>query len=327
MRFKKAFRRRWVKALVALGLVFLALYLIPIPPVGSPVEELALRDSKFVEVEGVKIHYVDYGEGDTLFVLLHGFGASTFSWREISPNLSRYSRVVAFDRPGFGLTERVDPGSTRLNPYSAEGATELSCRFIKAIYRGEQRIVLIGHSAGGGLALLIALKCDIPVSALILIAPAWKPYEQNLGERLLYNLPLSDKYGPLLLRLYVGQLENVLYKAWYNKSLLTQGVLEGYKYPLKARDWDKGLYWLMKNRRFPDIKSKLSDIRADVLIIHGRDDEIVSLEHSKELNNLLVGRTRVELVVVDQCGHLPHEEKPDLVLSEILRFLGLGLNQ
>ncbi|MEL9908024.1 MAG: alpha/beta hydrolase [Desulfurococcus sp.] len=146
-------------------------------------------------------------------------------------------------------------------------------------------------------------------------------------ERLLYSILFSDKYGPLLLRLYVGQLENVLRKAWYNKSLLTQEVLDGYKYPLKARDWDKGLYWVMRNRGYPDIKSELGNIKADVLIIHGRNDELVPLEHSTELYNLLASRTRVELVVIDQCGHLPHEEKPDLVLAEIHGFLGLQANQ
>mgnify|MGYP001772579491 CR=1 FL=1 len=82
-----------------LGLIYLTLYVIPVPPVGNPVEEVTWPDSRFIEIRGVLLHYVDYGSGDVLFVLLHGFGASVFSWRELVTNLSHTGRVVAFDRP------------------------------------------------------------------------------------------------------------------------------------------------------------------------------------------------------------------------------------
>jgi len=51
----------------------------------------------------------------------------------------------------------------------------------------------------------------------------------------------------------VSSLEKILYKAWYDKGKLTQQVIDGYKYPLNNRDWDKGLYWVMKYRRTVDI--------------------------------------------------------------------------
>ncbi|MEM2021022.1 MAG: hypothetical protein QXP80_02200 [Zestosphaera sp.] len=89
-------------------LIFVILYLLPVPTTGEPVEDLAQEWSRFVIVNGVKIHYVEeFGEGDYTFILLHGFGASVFSWREVFKELSKYGRVVGFDRPGFGLTERV----------------------------------------------------------------------------------------------------------------------------------------------------------------------------------------------------------------------------
>ena len=65
-----------------LAVLAVAAVFIPIPPVGKPVEELDASGS-FVVIDGVKIHYVDKGSGDKTFVLLHGFGASVFSWREV----------------------------------------------------------------------------------------------------------------------------------------------------------------------------------------------------------------------------------------------------
>lgn len=308
-------------------LVIMALYLIPVPPVGVPVDELAYENSRFVVVNGIRIHYVDKGNGDHLIVLLHGFGASVFSWREVIDDLSMHGRVVAFDRPGFGLTERVEPWKTDVNPYHVDGAVEVTCEFIKTVQAGEQRVVLIGHSAGGGIALLVALRCDLPITGLVLVAPSWKPYSKPLYERMLFELPFVDKYGPLIVRLMIGQLEQTLIRAWYNKTKLTQEVIEGYKYPLKARDWDKGLYWLIKYREFPYISSELEHIRVPVLIVHGKQDEIVPVDHSIELYSLLRASTHVELEIIDECGHLPHEEQSEVFVQLVSTFLTAKLKE
>lgn len=314
-------RRRLVKIMITIGIVFLILYILPIPSVGEPVKNIALPDSRFLMVNNVLVHYVEYGTGETLFVLLHGFGASTFTWRELIPSLAQLGRVIAFDRPGFGLTERAHPSTGQINPYHVDGVLELTCNFIKSTYKGESRVFVIGHSAGGGLALLLALRCNVELAGVIVIAPAWKPYSKSIIENILFNLPLADKYGPIIMRSFIGQLESILHKAWYNKSKLTPEIIEGYKYPLKARDWDKGLYWIMKYREFPDIRGELVNIRIPILIIHGLQDEIVPVNSSLELYEVLSSYTLVHIVTIDQCGHLPHEEESGIVIDEISEFI------
>lgn len=313
-------KKKSFKVLLVLLLIIIVLYLVPVPPVGEPVESLAQENSKFIVVDGVKVHYVEvFGEGSLTFVLLHGFGASTFSWRNVMINLSKYGRVIAFDRPGFGLTERADPASLSFNPYTTEGQVKLTYKLLKRL--NVSNAVLVGHSAGGGLALLITLKHPEIVKALVLIAPAWKAGQKSLLENILYSMPLADKYGPLVVRGFVGQLEQILYRAWYNKTKLTEEIIEGYKYPLRARDWDKGLYWLIKYSEFPEISDLLKNIRTPVLIIHGVNDEIVPLGSSLGLVNLLGNKSKHTLITISECGHLPHEEKPEEFLEVIDEFI------
>ncbi|HNB53832.1 MAG TPA: hypothetical protein PK530_17935, partial [Anaerolineales bacterium] len=95
--------------LYILGFLLLALligpFLIPIPPLENTVSpaQLADADSQFIDINGLTVHYKETGSGDTVFILLHGFAASEFSWREVMEPLAAYGRVIAFDRPAFGL--------------------------------------------------------------------------------------------------------------------------------------------------------------------------------------------------------------------------------
>jgi len=309
-------------AVVALALIVLAL--IPLPEVGEPLEALAKPGGRFLELDGFKVYYVDRGSGAITYVLLHGFGASTFSWRYFLEELPSYGRVVAYDRPGFGLTERVDPRRLPYNPYTSDGAVEMLRRLMEAL--GIRRAVLVGHSAGGGLALLFVLRYPELVECLVLIAPAWRSWGRPWYWDLLLNLPLSERFGPLLVRQYVGALEQVLYRAWYNKTLLTEEVIEGYRYPLKARNWDRGLFWVVKYGGFPDISGELRRVRVPVLVVHGEYDELVPLQSSQGLCEALANYTKVSLRVVPGVGHLPHEEAPAETLREVLSFLEeLGL--
>ena len=87
--------------LVLLVLLLVGPFLIPVPPLENTVSaaSLADEDSLFLEVNGIDVHYKKFGEGEKTFILLHGFGASLFSWREVTEPLSQFGTVMLMTAP------------------------------------------------------------------------------------------------------------------------------------------------------------------------------------------------------------------------------------
>eukprot|EP00798_Chlamydomonas_sp_ICE-L_P000009 gene9-12818_t len=125
-------------------------------------EILADLDSKFIDIDGLKVHYKDVGpSGSTAdsvslmpdsfgIVLVHSFGGGVFSWRHIMEPLANECgcRVIAFDRPGFGLTSRptVTNGDNISNPYSVASQAQLLLKLAAAL--GLEKVVLVSHADG-----------------------------------------------------------------------------------------------------------------------------------------------------------------------------------
>ena len=91
--------KRWQRILHYIFVSLLVLlvvgpFLVPVPPLEEmlPPAQLADPDSKFVEVNSLSVHYKELGSGGTTFILLHGFGASLFSWREVMALLANYGQ-------------------------------------------------------------------------------------------------------------------------------------------------------------------------------------------------------------------------------------------
>ena len=129
--------KRWKKILLlsfAFACVTTALgpFAVPVPKLDGLVseQEFIEPDSKFIEINGVNIHYKEAGAGEQTFILLHPFGGSTYSWREVMDEFAKYGRVIAYDRPAFGLTERLMPGEWQSNPYGMKANVETLRRLL-----------------------------------------------------------------------------------------------------------------------------------------------------------------------------------------------------
>lgn len=313
----------WLRGLlIALGVLLLILlvgpFLVPVPPLEGtvPPEQLADPDSRFVEVNGITVHYKTAGSGRPAFLLLHGFAASTFSWREVVGPMSEWGTVVAFDRPGFGLTERPlrwDGPS----PYSPEAQADLTVGLMDAL--GIERAVLVGNSAGGTTALLTALTYPERVEALVLVDPAVYVGGGTPGwVRPLLNTPQMRHLGPLLARSIRDWGRDFGRSAWHDPTKLTPEIWEGYTKPLRAENWDRALWEVTRASHPLGLEKRLGEVRVPVLVVTGDDDRVVPTEQSVRLAGEIPG---AQLAVIPACGHVPQEECPGPFLEAVEAFL------
>ena len=317
-----------MKALKIIGLVLLGSilliaivpFLIPIPPLEDtkPAAELADPDSLFIDLDGITIHYKKMGAGEPVYILLHGFGASTYSWREVMPPLSQTGTVIAYDRPAFGLTDRPMPGEWQgPSPYSYAYQTEMVIRLMDDL--GIEKAVLVGNSAGGTVAAAAALKYPQRVTGLVLVDAAI--YMDNPSSPLLgwlLKTPQANRLGPLFTRNIRTWGLDFLKTAWHDPSRITPEIYENYQKPLQVNNWDKALWELTRDSGREDITGKLDQFQMPVLVITGDDDRIVPTAQSLKLAAAIPGS---QLVVIPACGHVPQEECPQAFMQALQKFV------
>ncbi|MEW6180884.1 MAG: alpha/beta hydrolase [Chloroflexota bacterium] len=307
--------------LVGLLVITIGPLVIPIPPLPDPLPLSAVvdEDSRFIEVNGIDVHYKQYGSGEPVMILLHGFGASTFSWREVMKPLSEYGTVIAFDQPAFGLTERPMPGEWEgESPYTLNSQINLLIGLMDRL--NVEKAVLIGNSAGGTVAAAAALAHPQRVPALVLVdaaiyagggAPAWI--------RPLLKTPQFDRLGPWFARSIAGeQGDAFLRAAWHDPSKITDEIIAGYREPLRVANWDRALWELTKVSGESQLVERLDELNLPVLVITGDDDRIVPTAESLRLANDL---PNARLAVLENCGHVPQEECPRPFLKAVVDFL------
>ncbi|MGD8815478.1 MAG: alpha/beta hydrolase [Anaerolineales bacterium] len=294
--------------------------LIPLPPLEDtvPPQELADADSRFIEIDGMQFHYKILGQGEPAIVLLHGFVSSVFTWRKVMPPLSEYGTVIAFDRPGFGLTERLLPDQWEAeSPYSAEAHADQTIALIEAL--GFEDAVLIGNSAGGSVALDAARRYPESVRALVLVDAAVyiQPGPPQWVLPLLSS-PQGRRLGILLARGIAKHGKPLLDLALHDSSGIASEMWEGYTKPTHAVDWDTAFWELFLTTNPPHLEDCLEQVTIPVLVVSGDDDRVVPLEQSIRLADELPQAT---LAIFEQCGHLPQEECPEAFLDAVINFL------
>lgn len=318
-------KKGWKITLMILGgLVFLLLigpFLVPIPPLDNTQDPQALADpdSRFIEINQLEFHYKQYGSGEPVMILLHGFGASTFSWREVMEPLSDYGTVIAYDRPAFGLTER--PLSWEgSNPYTQESNIDHLSGLMDAL--GIDQAVLVGNSAGGTLGTAFALEHPERVRALVQVnAAIYQTRPDSPALDWLFNTPQVDRLGPLITRfLMQARGDAFLESAWHDPSRLEENpdIIDGYRQPLKVENWDRALWEHTKAAGPPDLAGRLDQVDVQTLVLAGAFDQIVPLENSLQLAQDMPD---AQLTVIENCGHLPQEECPIEFMAALNQFL------
>ena len=266
--------------------------------------------SKFVELDGVRVHYQEKGSGIPL-VLIHGYTSSVYSWKDVFDPLSRSFRVIAIDLKGFGFSGKPD------GDYTRRAQATLVSKLLNHLKMDPAWIC--GSSMGGEVALNLALYHQQQVAGLILMDSGGVKVEGSgslapgyllvpgIGRALTAGALTSDRL-----------VREGLHKSFYDQGKVTDDRVAHYYRPLQTRGGQlAALRARTQADQFP-VEPDLSKIEKRTLIIWGVNDALIPVAAGRKLNTLIKGSS---LEVIENCGHLPQEEKPELVVEKIKKFI------
>ncbi|MEO0288530.1 MAG: alpha/beta hydrolase [candidate division WOR-3 bacterium] len=272
-----------------------------------------------IYIDSLKINYFETENRDTVLICLHGFGSYSYSFEKISEYLKNDFQIFAYDRPGFGFSDRNEITKNK-NPYSYEYQLELLEKLIEKKGYKNRNIFLVGNSQGGYISLLYALKHRGNVKGVILINSAITSKDVSPPLKFFLKLPFVKSFMIKKIRnTFIDQGEKILEKAFYDKGKLTKEILDNYKKPTKIEGWERSLYYMTISSKNILNKNNLRNLDIPVLIISSTNDSIIPQKVSFELKNYIKGST---IEIIDCCGHIPQEECPEQTAKIILKFLG-----
>ena len=294
---------------VTLGAAAVVNYLI-----AREVERRHPPRGRFVNVGGVRLHYIDRGSGP-IIVLLHGNGGMVedFEISGIVDRLERNHRVLLFDRPGFGHSTRPHGRF-----WSAKAQAEL---IRKALVRvGVDRAVIVGHSWGTLVALSLALDHPRQVAALVLLSGYYHPTAR--ADVLPMSLAAIPVLGDIMRYTISPPLGWLIRRRVFRNLFAPSPVPARFaeEFPiglslrpsqLKASAADTALMISDAARN----ASRYGELSMPVTIVSGRDDQIVDFARQAEQLHDEIPHSRLE--AIDAAGHMIHHSAPNRVAAAI----------
>ena len=272
--------------------------------------------SRFVEIEGVRVHYQVAGErGAPVVVLIHGFCASNFVWNEaLVPLAEAGFRVVAPDLVGFGFSGKPGGGE-----YTIEAQARILVGLLDAL--GVGRATLVGSSYGGAVAAVCALDYAARVERLVLVGAV---SNDEIIRRPLLRLAATPIMGELLApvlldaRRFVKNRLRTTYAAG-NGYMIDNARIAAHQRPLRAAATHRAILRTLRNWRAARIELEAARITQPTLLVWGAHDRDVPLGYGRRLHELIA---HSRLYIFPDCGHLPQEERPPEFVSLVARFCG-----
>jgi len=266
--------------------------------------------------DGVQIYYRKSGTGRPL-LLQHGWGGSSLYWQSTIAHISDIRTVYAIDLPGYGQSPPMTTGTV-----TPKRLADLLIEFLDAV--GADEFDLVGHSLGANLVAHVAGRYTERVQKLVLTCPATY---RNGGERRMIRLVHGMLGMTLRLRrTWFGRIPPVyrrmsgrfFHRLPEDETLL----LEGFKDFLRM-DRRTGAESALNAVKDP-INDILQNITTPTLIVAATEDQILP-QHGPSTVAQLIPNSR--LVWIENCGHLPMVERPDVYHWILREFLVKGKPQ
>lgn len=271
---------------------------------------------KVIEVDGVRLHYLERGEGAPL-VLLHGIGlySDDFALSGLLGTAAGSHRVIAFDRPGFGHSDR--PGDTSWTP---EAQARLLHKALRAL--GVERPVIVGHSWGALVAIALALDYPRYVRAITLVSGYYYP-TMRLDAPLaaapalpLLGQVLRNTVAPLLGRLMWPTLARRMFGPAPVPQRFEQFPAWMSLRPeqLGASATESGMLISAAAR----LSQRYGQLRLPIAVLAGCEDRVVNPDsHALRFHKDV---PHSDLQLEEGCGHMLHYTRPEAILAAVARL-------
>jgi pimeloyl-ACP methyl ester carboxylesterase len=282
-----------------------------------PFEELKNKytneQSKFINIQGVNVHYRDEGnQNDSIpLVLIHGTSSSLHTWDSIVPALVGKKRIIRLDLPAFGLT-----GPHPQRDYSINFYNQFIDAFLNAI--GVQQYIIAGNSLGGSIAWNQALAYPNKVKQLVLINSGGYPKKNEKGN-IGFKLASTPVVGDVLLKFTPrGIIRKSVEDVYSDKAKVNEVLVQRY-FDLLLREGNRNATLdIFKQRIIFGSSERIKNIKTPTLIIWGEDDQLIDVSNAylfdKDIQNS-------QLVIIPKTGHVPMEENPSAFLAAINQFI------
>jgi pimeloyl-ACP methyl ester carboxylesterase len=245
--------------------------------------------------------YVCLGSGGTPILLLHGFDSSVMEWRRLQPLLAERREIWAVDLLGFGFTERA--AGLNFSPASI-------CEHLHSFWQTmiQRPMVVVGASMGGAAAIDFTLKYPEAVEKLVLIDSAGLQQPPKIGK---WMFPPLDR----LATSFLGNSkirQSVSKAAYFDAVWASEDARVCAALHLQCVGWREALIGFTKSGGYGNFGDSLGQISQPVMILWGRQDQILGVKDADRFQQLM---PHGKLVWIEDCGHVPHLEKPQMVVD------------
>lgn len=264
--------------------------------------------SRFIDIDGVRVHYRDEGAGPAL-VFLHGTFASLHTWDGWIDELQHDYRCLRIDLPGFSLT----------GPWSHNYTIDSYVSFLEAFATALDldSFVLVGHSLGGAIAWRYTHTYD-RVTKLILVAPFGYRSRRYPLAILLGRIPVLRRLFPFVTpRWFVAY--NVR-SAYGDRQQVPSETIDRYHALLMREGNRKAALQVIRQLR-PQRTADLADIAVPTLVLWGTDDRWIHPDNATRFGQAIPD---CEVYTYEGAGHVLMEECPTRTAQDVQAFLSNG---